>query len=32
MDLAETQGDEYRAQWIKKLTQASRGEKVYDIP
>ena len=21
MDLAETQGDEYRAQWIKKLTQ-----------
>ncbi len=32
MDLAETQGNEYRAQWIKKLTQASRGEKVYDIP
>jgi hypothetical protein len=32
MDLAETQGKEYRAQWIKKLTQASRGEKVYDIP
>ena len=32
IDLAETQGKDYKAQWIEKLTKASRGEKIYDIP
>jgi hypothetical protein len=31
MDLAETQGNEYRDRWIKKLTQASLGDEVYEI-
>jgi len=32
IDLAEVEGEDYKAQWIKKLTQASRGEKIYDLP
>ena len=32
LDLAEEQGEDYKAQWIEKLTKASRGEKVYDLP
>ena len=32
IDLAETQGENYKAQWIEKLTKASRGEKIYDLP
>jgi hypothetical protein len=31
IDLAEKQGKEYKDQWIKKLTKASRGEKIYDL-
>ncbi len=31
MELAETQGKEYRDQWIQKLTKASLGEEVYKI-
>jgi hypothetical protein len=32
IDLAEIEGDDYKALWIKKLTQASMGQKVYDLP
>jgi hypothetical protein len=32
IDLAEKEGEEYKSIWIKKLTQASLGEKVYDLP
>ena len=32
IDLAENIGDDYKDQWIKKLTKASRGEKLYDVP
>jgi hypothetical protein len=32
IDLAETEGENYNAQWIEKLTKASRGEKIYDLP
>jgi hypothetical protein len=32
LDLAEEEGKEYVDQWIKKLTKASRGEKIYDLP
>ncbi len=32
IDLAENEGDEYKAVWIKKLTQASMGEQVYNLP
>ncbi len=32
LDLAEDEGKEYVDQWIKKLTKASRGEKIYDLP
>jgi hypothetical protein len=32
LDLAEEQGKEYRSKWIEKLTKASRGEKIYDVP
>ncbi|MDD3984563.1 MAG: DUF2096 domain-containing protein [Methanobacterium sp.] len=31
LDLAEEEGKEYVDQWIKKLTKASRGEKIYDL-
>jgi hypothetical protein len=32
LDLAEEQGKEYKSKWIEKLTKASRGEKIYDVP
>lgn len=32
IDLAETEGENYKTQWIEKLTKASRGEKIYDLP
>jgi hypothetical protein len=32
MDLAEAEGKDYAASWIEKLTKASRGEKLYEIP
>ena len=32
IDLAEIEGEDYKAQWIEKLTKASRGEKIYDLP
>lgn len=32
MDLAEEQGNEYRDQWVEKLGEASRGEKLYNLP
>jgi hypothetical protein len=32
IDLAEEVGEDYKGQWINKLTQASRGEKIYDLP
>ncbi len=32
IDLAEIEGADYKTQWIKKLTKASLGEKIYDLP
>ena len=32
IDLAEIEGENYKVKWIEKLTKASRGEKVYDLP
>jgi hypothetical protein len=32
IDLAENIGEDYKDQWIKKLTRASLGEKIYDLP
>ncbi|MBP2044817.1 DUF2096 domain-containing protein [Methanobacterium aggregans] len=32
MGLAEAEGEGYADQWLEKLTKASRGEKVYDVP
>ena len=31
IDLAESQGADYKAEWIEKLTRASRGEKIYEL-